>query len=558
MGSGNGADTETKTGAQPAAEFERGLREALAHEAWVRRLEGNPFGTYALEQVRCGLYGARPGPSARRPAELVPEDGLSFPVFAGSDGAALIEKARLDDGIAETIFREFPGVDAAFLAKHGVAIAGGAVAGALRRPAATGGDLDLFVVDPGAAEMFGDPPADGSWVASRAVPRVWGVVDALRERLPNAREYRTQSCVTFVDGEIVYQVVLRLFSSVADLLADFDIGPAKVALAAGPGGNPPRLHFSPVAAFSYGWGAFPIEPAMDGPTYAQRIAKYWRRGWAVAAPEMALDAQSGTAVLGGMRKMRGGAAGGYDASGCHAAGGYDASGAGGDASRLVIRWCAESASGRPWHDQPIPAELYAGNRDGVRGCDRGFDYLDRASIVCHNARVIVAANEHNHNRGDFRQIWCKIRGMIVADPEGRPLLNLDAAGCGSAIECDPRNLDVVWLLDLLGPRRFPDVISAIARSPRDATERVRRAVAEARTALVDRARVVNAKHGMRACCLSRSVGRGRNGECAGDAAAWYRGFAKAAPETDPEADPEADETADTECDELARALRGED
>jgi hypothetical protein len=168
------------------------------------------------------------------------------------------------------------------LRRHGLVAAGGYPAAVLAGRPEAAGDVDLFLV--------GHPDDE----ARR------GAVSALYHHLlANSRSragrrelvvHRTRGCVTFSgkgragDLPATVQVILRAYSSVSELLHGFDLGAAQVAF------DGERVFLTAMGVFAATRGANVLNLAVRRVSYEARLARYLRRGFTLAAPDLDVGA----------------------------------------------------------------------------------------------------------------------------------------------------------------------------------------------------------------------------------------------------------------------------
>jgi len=95
--------------------------------------------------------------------------------------------------------------------------------------------------------------------------------------------YRTQEVLTLVSREITVQIILRRYSSIAQVLHGFDLGPCQVAVFAG------QLVGTPMAQYCYNHRC--VLPALYArrPSFEQRLLKYFDRGFDLVLPHCPLN-----------------------------------------------------------------------------------------------------------------------------------------------------------------------------------------------------------------------------------------------------------------------------
>jgi hypothetical protein len=306
-GAGAGAAPRVDFGAPP-----RELVRALLAEDARHRVPGVAGGLYSLRDLE-GLPRGRLSPGVPGVAHASAFGTWDF-LLAPTDADFA---ARFAGAIAS-----HPGPCAMnFLGgfdfrRHGIVVAGGFPSAVLLgRPPE--GDIDLFLVG------HADDEARRSAVVAlfrflltRAGELDWGNRATFgwrgrRDRLALERAlkrdpelgrglvvHRTRGCVTFetarkarrdssrkcgfVRGPV--QVVLRAYSSVSELLHGFDLGAAQVAF------DGERVFLTAMGVFAATRGANVLNLAVRRVSYEARLARYLRRGFTLAAPDLDVGA----------------------------------------------------------------------------------------------------------------------------------------------------------------------------------------------------------------------------------------------------------------------------
>jgi hypothetical protein len=170
------------------------------------------------------------------------------------------------------------------LASHGMVLAGGAVSAAItRRPA----DADAYMSD---FDLFLVGHTDSS--AKAAVVALVNTMAATLHCLCTVyHTYTTVTVVADTDTPIVVQVILRNYSTVAEILHGFDMG----ACAAAYTGTDVWVSALGRLAFESGVNVLCLDGRRH--TYEFRLAKYWRRGFDILLPDLDLAAADCEAVL---------------------------------------------------------------------------------------------------------------------------------------------------------------------------------------------------------------------------------------------------------------------
>jgi Bifunctional DNA primase/polymerase, N-terminal len=159
--------------------------------------------------------------------------------------------------VVKTLLRMHPGT---------LVLAGGAVLGTVCPYAEAGADFDLFVV--------GLNPEN----ATRLLDGIRSFFDR------TARVVRTGRALTLVlDDDTVVQVVMRLYSNIAQVIVGFDLPPCKVAAWADEQGVI-RVGSAPSWTVSVKSMAFAIDAGRWGYASVLRVLKYHKKGFDVMVP----------------------------------------------------------------------------------------------------------------------------------------------------------------------------------------------------------------------------------------------------------------------------------
>ena len=114
-------------------------------------------------------------------------------------------------------------------------------------------------------------------------------------RFEKLKQYRTKNCVTFVvvtlvkhkryDNVIVqrqktriYQIILRLYSTLSEILHGFDFGSCSVAF------DGKEVYFTSLGKFAFEFGLNILNLKKRRPSYEYRVCKYFNRGFGLILP----------------------------------------------------------------------------------------------------------------------------------------------------------------------------------------------------------------------------------------------------------------------------------
>ena len=192
----------------------------------------------------------------------------------------------------------FPEIVAVVRATDGLCIAGGAAAWPML--GSDVGDVDLFLYG-----LAGATPA-ALWA------KVHEVAGRIRAAFSDARyvmETMSEGLVAFEvtregasgpssdDPRLTIQLVLRAYASLSAILHGFDVPACCV------GFDGDETHMTALGASALLYRAMVVNPAYQSPSYAYRLAKYFRRGCALVFVHMRPDAleRGVTLALGGIR-----------------------------------------------------------------------------------------------------------------------------------------------------------------------------------------------------------------------------------------------------------------
>jgi hypothetical protein len=168
--------------------------------------------------------------------------------------------------------------------------AGGSVSRLLCRQQLGTSDIDLFPVGISQGEVRGEIRKLGAHLAARCAAD-----DILHV-------YRTRYCVSYVvagTGEVdkkqegvpdnakyvraTIQVILRIYSTISEVLHGFDLGSCAVA------DDGQRLYFTSASRLAFERGLNVLDLSRRRASYEPRAVKYLNRGFAFALPELACD-----------------------------------------------------------------------------------------------------------------------------------------------------------------------------------------------------------------------------------------------------------------------------
>ena len=92
---------------------------------------------------------------------------------------------------------------------------------------------------------------------------------------------RNQNCVTITfDDKFIFQIILRVYRSIDEILHGFDIGSSAV------GFDGERLYFTSLSQFAYSYGCNIVDTSHRSTTYEYRLTKYYGRGFEIIVPHM--------------------------------------------------------------------------------------------------------------------------------------------------------------------------------------------------------------------------------------------------------------------------------
>jgi hypothetical protein len=232
------------------------LIRSAAYEGEKFRYKGVTQGTYSIESMN---------PFMRLPVEAgIGQICRQSPVP--------FDRATGDDDFCKRLAQAAPFLTGFDLPGNGLALAGGAPSHLLQRAKGAIKDYDLFFV--------GRP--DGGPIQTS--------IDALGRHLYKCargalKAFRTRGCVTFVGAakdqrRIECQVVLRNYSSLAEVLHSFDLGSSAVAW------DGQRVHLTALSKVAFELGVNILNLNARRASYENRICKYWERGFNLVLPEL--------------------------------------------------------------------------------------------------------------------------------------------------------------------------------------------------------------------------------------------------------------------------------
>ncbi|KAL0226025.1 hypothetical protein P9112_013349 [Eukaryota sp. TZLM1-RC] len=98
--------------------------------------------------------------------------------------------------------------------------------------------------------------------------------------LPHLEQYRTKNSITIRVDALIIQVILRLYSSISELLHGFDLGSSSVAF---DGSN---VWLTSLGLLSVGRRINVVDTARRSTTFEARLKKYFQRGFAIVLPNL--------------------------------------------------------------------------------------------------------------------------------------------------------------------------------------------------------------------------------------------------------------------------------
>lgn len=97
---------------------------------------------------------------------------------------------------------------------------------------------------------------------------------------PDIKYIRNKNCITLVIGRYIFQIILRIYRNVSEILHGFDIGSAAV------GYDGTQLWFTSLSKFAYEYNCNIVDPSRRSTTYEKRLDKYFKRGFDIILPYM--------------------------------------------------------------------------------------------------------------------------------------------------------------------------------------------------------------------------------------------------------------------------------
>lgn len=184
-----------------------------------------------------------------------------------------------------------------------VVVAGGAAAWPLGPRDYTPGDVDFFLYDPSKYET---PAARAAALTDRLEDFTEKLVQSCRTAThtppDTLTQYTSLGVMTFIvtwhsgrrdtaNHVLKFQVVLRDYRSVSEILHGFDLGSSCVAY------DGENVWMTAMGAWSHVYKANIVYPWYRSPTYEARLAKYFGRGYALAMPDLDVGALSAGRTL---------------------------------------------------------------------------------------------------------------------------------------------------------------------------------------------------------------------------------------------------------------------
>ena len=166
-----------------------------------------------------------------------------------------------------------------------VIFAGGAICHILQKHNHNPKDIDIFIY--GLSETEANAKVNTLIEDLYERYKNYLVAKAKKDRYGYRKEIdftyvRNNNCVTVIFGTWVFQIILRTYSSISEILYGFDIGASAV------GFNGETVYYTYLSKFSHEYGCNIIDSTRRSTTYEQRLVKYFKRGFEIIMPDMSL------------------------------------------------------------------------------------------------------------------------------------------------------------------------------------------------------------------------------------------------------------------------------
>lgn len=168
----------------------------------------------------------------------------------------------------KTFFSQFPGLRG-FDMGDNIAIAGSSVAHFMSGSPSnwTPGDVDIFFY--GVTDLR---------KADDCIRSLGEHLSAYHQREGPLKIRKFKHVLTLWNHKVKYQIILKLYRSVSDILHGFDIGVCQFAFA------DDDLHFTSAARYALETGYNIIDTSKMSATYVNRLIKYFERGYGIVMP----------------------------------------------------------------------------------------------------------------------------------------------------------------------------------------------------------------------------------------------------------------------------------
>lgn len=191
------------------------------------------------------------------PRQALPESVQCYRVLSRAklpafDAAKVTERIRAGYPIVDDLVAMFP-----------LVLAGGLIS-AIVTDTDISNDIDMFIVAP-----QGDP--------SKMLDQCIKFIEA--NHGIHAVHYNGHVIsISMVDSPHILQIILRVYTSVSQVLHGFDIGASCVAYTG------EKFYFTGLGRFAFEYGHNIIDMSMRSTSYESRLVKYWRRGFGFIMP----------------------------------------------------------------------------------------------------------------------------------------------------------------------------------------------------------------------------------------------------------------------------------
>ena len=208
--------------------------------------------------------------------------------------------------ISNELYVRYPGLKEFNLGVPGLIVAGGAVQRLLTKNKECADRCNCYCNDCYRDRSWSSPSDIDLFLVGLSEQEAVDKVTQFRNHILNTprfkelKQYRTKNCVTFVVVTLekhkkrdnttiqkqrtrIYQIILRLYSTLSEILHGFDFGSCSVAF------DEKEVYFTSLSKFAFEFGLNILNLKKRRPSYEYRICKYFNRGFGLILPNFNIN-----------------------------------------------------------------------------------------------------------------------------------------------------------------------------------------------------------------------------------------------------------------------------